>query len=339
MSEPCVASIDQGTSSTRVLIISKSGEVLGSHQMEHKQHYPKSGYVEHDPLEIWRSVKTCLSGALSQVPKNLKIVSVGITNQRETTVVWNKRTGTPYHNAIVWNDTRTNAICDQISKNGGADRFREKTGLPVASYFSATKLMYLLETVPNLREDAENGEALFGTIDSWIIWRLTNGAVHATDVSNASRTMFMDLKSLQWDEEILSELNIPRQMLPTICPSSHVFGHINVDSTLTEMSSADDDDVSYFAEYKGVPIAGVLGDQNAALFGQACFHPGDSKCTYGTGAFMLFNTGSEILHSKHGLLTTVAYQLGKRCSLFSFCCRYCVLSSCWSVNTDGNASA
>lgn len=318
MSESCVASIDQGTSSTRVLIISKSGEVLGSHQMEHKQHYPKSGYVEHDPLEIWRSVKTCLSGALSQVPKSLKIVSVGITNQRETTVVWNKKTGAPYHNAIVWNDTRTNAICDQISKHGGADRFREKTGLPVASYFSATKLMYLLDTVPNLREDAENGEALFGTIDSWIIWRLTNGAVHATDVSNASRTMFMDLKTLQWDEEILAELNIPRQMLPTICPSSHVFGHVSTDSTLTEMSSAADDDFSYFGEYKGVPIAGVLGDQNAALFGQACFQPGDSKCTYGTGAFMLFNTGAEILHSKHGLLTTVAYQLGT--VIVSFIC-------------------
>lgn len=308
MSESVIASIDQGTSSTRVLIISKKGEVLGSHQMEHKQHYPKSGHVEHDPLEIWNSVKTCLSGALSQV-KDAKVEAIGITNQRETTVVWNKKTGKPYHNAIVWNDNRTGSICDKLSENYGVDRFREKTGLPIAPYFSATKLLYLLDNVPNLRQDAENGEALFGTIDTWIIWRLTNGAVHATDVSNASRTMFMDLKTLRWDEDILTELNIPRAMLPSICPSSHIFGTVSAEAKLAELEC--EGDLSYFDKYTNVPISGVLGDQNAALFGQACFHAGDSKCTYGTGAFMLFNTGAEILQSKHGLLTTVAYQLGE----------------------------
>lgn len=311
MVQSCVAAIDQGTSSTRVLIISSSGSVLGTHQVEHKQFYPVAGLVEHDPLEIWNSVKVCLSGAIASVKGTVKIVSIGITNQRETTVVWNKNTGVPYHRAIVWNDTRTGELCDKLSKVGGADSFRAKTGLPIASYFSATKLMYLLDTVPHLREDAQNGTALFGTIDTWIIWKLTNGAVHATDVSNASRTMFMDLHTLQWDSEILTELNIPAAMLPTICPSSHLFGQVNTDhhAHLAEYNSPGTS-ADQFASYHNVPIAGVLGDQNAALFGQACYQPGDSKCTYGTGAFMLFNTGAQVMQSQHGLLTTVAYQLG-----------------------------
>jgi glycerol kinase len=294
-----------------VLIISSNGKVLGSHQVEHEQFYPMAGQVEHDPLEIWNSVRTCLSGAIEGLTKKVKIVSIGITNQRETTVVWNRDTGIPYHRAIVWNDTRTGDICDKISKVGGSDRFREKTGLPIASYFSATKLMYLLETIPELRADAENGKALFGTIDTWLIWKLTNGAVHATDVSNASRTMFMNLQTLKWDQEILSELNIPVQLLPAICPSSHTFGYVNTDPTdLADYHRSSGSAAAHYGIYHNVPIAGVLGDQNAALFGQACYQPGDSKCTYGTGAFMLFNTGAQIMQSKHGLLTTVAYQLG-----------------------------
>lgn len=310
MTLSCVAAIDQGTSSTRVLIISSNGKVLGSHQVEHTQFYPQAGQVEHDPLEIWNSVKTCLSGAIAGISQKVKIVSIGITNQRETTVAWNKTTGAPYHKAIVWNDTRTENICERIAKNGGTDRFREKTGLPIASYFSASKLLYLLENVDGLRADAEQGNAFFGTIDSWIIWKLTGGAVHATDVSNASRTNFMNLHSLQWDQEILTELNIPQQMLPSICPSSHLFGYVTTAASNLVDHSVSEKDVENFGLYHNVPIAGVLGDQNAALFGQACFQPGDSKCTYGTGAFMLFNTGSEIMQSKHGLLTTVAYQLG-----------------------------
>lgn len=310
MSQSCVAAIDQGTSSTRVLIISSNGKVLGSHQVEHTQFYPQAGQVEHDPLEIWNSVKTCLSGAIASISEKVKIVSIGITNQRETTIAWNKTTGAPYHKAIVWNDTRTESICERIAGAGGNDRFREKTGLPIASYFSASKLLYLLENMPGLREDAEQGNALFGTIDTWIIWKLTGGAVHATDVTNASRTNFMNLHTLQWDQEILNELNIPQLMLPSICPSSHLFGYVSTAASDLVEHPANAKDVEHFALYHNVPIAGVLGDQNAALFGQACFQPGDSKCTYGTGAFMLFNTGSEILQSKHGLLTTVAYQLG-----------------------------
>jgi glycerol kinase len=312
MTKECVAAIDQGTSSSRVLIIGSDGSVLGSHQVEHEQFYPGAGQVEHDPLEIWNSVKVCLSGAIASVKEDVRIVSIGITNQRETTIVWNKNTGKPYHRAIVWNDTRTGEICEKLTKAGGADRFRDKTGLPIASYFSATKLMYLLDKVPNLRKDAEKGEALFGTIDTWLMWRLTNGAVHATDVTNASRTMFMDLRTLLWDKDILKELRIPSAMLPQICPSSHLFGNVSSDhkSAFVEHEKATAASTKHFASYHDVPIGGVLGDQNAALFGQACYQPGDSKCTYGTGAFMLFNTGSHIMQSHHGLLTTVAYQLG-----------------------------
>lgn len=312
MATACVASIDQGTSSTRVLIICSNGRILSSHQVEHTQHYPTSGQVEHEPLEIWKNVKICLSSALANVKEKVELVGIGITNQRETTVVWNKDTGAPYHRAIVWNDTRTGNICERlVDRFGSNEYFREKTGLPINSYFSATKIMYLLETLPGLREDAEKGKALFGTIDTWLIWKLTNGKVHATDVSNGARTMLMNLKTLQWDEEILHELNIPKAMLPAIHPSSHIYGHIDTmhRDDLDEQKIKDDTSIKEYKHYQNIPISGVIGDQNAALFGQACFTKGDIKCTYGTGAFLLLNTGNVIVPSKKGLLTTVAYQL------------------------------
>lgn len=310
MMELCIASIDQGTSSTRVLLVSSSGKILSSHQVEHSQHYPQAGHVEHDPLEIWLNVKICLTESLRKVNGRVKVVGVGITNQRETTVVWNKLSGRPYHNAIVWNDVRTSEICDKlINKYGSKDAFRKRTGLPIASYFSATKLLYLLQTVPQLREDAEKGTALFGTIDSWLIWKLTGGDVHATDVSNGSRTLLMNLETLQWDEDILQQLDIPIVMLPDIRASSANFGFINADNTSLFEYAVDESISMEFRCLHGVPVSGVLGDQQAALFGQCCFRPGDAKCTYGTGAFLLLNSGNQIVHSSNGLLTTVAFQL------------------------------
>eukprot|EP01040_Poterioochromonas_malhamensis_P009655 gene9655-10484_t len=312
----CIAAIDEGTTSSRVLILCCNGRIMASHQLEHTQHYPTAGQVEHDPLEIWRNVKICMSMALEKIKEDVEIVGIGITNQRETTVVWDKDSGIPYHRAIVWNDTRTAGICDHlISKYGGdADHFREKTGLPIASYFSATKIMCFLESIPGLREDAERGKALFGTIDTWLIWKLTNGKVHATDVSNASRTLLMNLRGLEWDEEILSELKIPKAMLPKIQPSSGLFGHVDTseNKSLEEHKVKNAEEISQYGRYHNVPIAGVLGDQQAALFGQTCFNRGEAKCTYGTGAFLLMNTGHDIVESKRGLLTTVAYQLSKK---------------------------
>lgn len=310
MTIACIAAIDQGTSSSRVLIFSATGKILGSHQMEHTQHYPLAGQVEHDPLELWKNVKICLAKALSKINDKVEIVGIGITNQRETTVVWNRHTGEPYHRAIVWNDTRTNKIShDLAEKFGSKDFFREKTGLPIASYFSATKLLYILDSDPEIRAAALQGDALFGTIDTWLIWRLTNGKVHATDVTNASRTLLMNLHTLSWDDEILSQLNIPKAMLPQIYPSAHVFGHVDTltDGLVEHHVAADD--VEFFGTYHNVPISGVIGDQNAALFGQTCFEKGQAKCTYGTGAFLLMNTGSDIVQSHNGLLTTLAYQL------------------------------
>jgi glycerol kinase len=306
----CIASIDQGTSSTRVLLVSVTGSVISSYQLEHTQHYPTAGFVEHDPLEIWKNVKLCLCEAIRNAPEDVSVKGIGITNQRETTIVWNKHTGKPYHNAIVWNDVRTSDICEEISNRmGSRDCFRTLTGLPIASYFSASKLIYLLSNVPDLRNDAENGDALFGTVDSWLIWRLTNGAVHATDVTNASRTLLMNIETLVWDDFILNELMIPKVMLPCIHPSSFRFGVVDGTSqSFTEYPVGDDLEDIYRGLHN-VAVAGVLGDQQSALFGQACFHRGDAKCTYGTGAFLLFNTGHDIIHSSHGLLTTVAYQL------------------------------
>lgn len=310
MTIACIAAIDQGTSSSRVLIFSATGKILGSHQMEHTQHYPLAGQVEHDPLELWKNVKICLAKALGKINDKVEIVGIGITNQRETTVVWNRHTGEPYHRAIVWNDTRTNKIShDLAEKFGSKDYFREKTGLPIASYFSATKLLYILDSDPEIRAAAFQGDALFGTIDTWLIWRLTNGKVHATDVTNASRTLLMNLQTLSWDDEILSQLGIPKAMLPQIYPSAHVFGHVDtLTDGLVEHHIADDD-VEFFGIYHNVPISGVIGDQNAALFGQTCFEKGQAKCTYGTGAFLLMNTGTDIVQSHNGLLTTLAYQL------------------------------
>jgi glycerol kinase len=356
-SVPCIVAIDEGTSSSRAVIVSSNGRFLASHQLEHKQHYPTPGQVEQDVLEIWKNVKICLSKVIEAMKdQEIDIIGIGITNQRETTVIWDKETGIPYYRAITWNDTRTDEICSQlIEKYGGnMNYFREKTGLPIASYFSATKIMCLLDSIDGLREDAENGKALFGTIDTWLIWKLTNGKVHVTDVTNASRTLLMNIKTLKWDEEICKELGIPMKMLPQIKPSSCLFGHVDTSSSsstssahssststsepspsanhsgssrssssvssnsssaavphkLEEPHISNKGDIAHYKRYHNVPIAGVLGDQNAALFGQICFNRGDAKCTYGTGAFLLMNTGNEIVHSKSGLLTTVAYQLG-----------------------------
>ncbi|HZZ42570.1 MAG TPA: glycerol kinase GlpK [Tepidisphaeraceae bacterium] len=287
-----IASIDQGTTSTRCVLFSSDGGTFLS-QKEHKQHYPHPGYVEHDPLEIWRNTQHVIADALAKASASpTQIAAVGITNQRETTVVWDKRTGQPLHHAIVWQDTRTKSICDAYAKDGGPDRFRPLTGLPLATYFSAPKLKWLLDHVPNLRSLAAAGHALFGTIDSWLLFNLTGQ--HVTDPTNASRTMLMNLHTLDWDDSLLASFDIPRQMLPKIIPSSHPtgFGH----TLPTGPFSA------------AIPVTGVLGDQHAALVGQNCLTPGSSKNTYGTGCFMLLHTGDQPVVSKHGLLTTVAYQ-------------------------------
>lgn len=290
-----IMAIDQGTTSTRAMIFNHAGEVMGVKQKEHEQHYPKPGWVEHDPLEIWSSTQFVVQGVLNE--HNLTktdLAAVGITNQRETTLVWDRETGKPYYPAIVWQDTRTDKICNQLAESGGQDRFRDITGLPLATYFSGPKVAWMLENVTGLREKAQAGKAIFGTIDSWLIWNLTGGpegGLHLTDVTNASRTLLMDLKTLAWDEGMLAVLDIPRQMLPKIMPSSTVYG--SAKNVVT-----------------GVPVAGILGDQQAALFGQACYDPGEAKNTYGTGCFMLMNTGHEVVPSKCGLLTTVGYQIG-----------------------------
>lgn len=290
-----IAAIDQGTTSTRCIIFDGTGKISTQSQKEHRQIYPQPGWVEHDPLEIIDHTKEVLLDAIrisSLQPSDL--AAVGITNQRETTVVWNRCTGKPYYNAIVWQDTRTADICDRLAANGSKDRFRAKTGLPLSTYFSGPKIHWLIKNIPGLYEDAVRGDAIFGNIDSWLIWNLTGGpdnGVHITDVTNASRTMLMNLRTLQWDEEILDALEIPASMLPRIASSSEVYGSITM--------------------LGGVPIAGVLGDQQAALFGQACYAPGEGKNTYGTGCFMLLNTGYEIVPSESGLLTTVGYKLDK----------------------------
>ena len=301
-----VASIDQGTSSSRFMIFDKGGNVVASHQREHKQHYPSPGMVEHDPEEIWENCKVCIDTCMSSAGiKASHIAALGITNQRETTVVWNKHTGKPYHHAIVWNDGRTGAICDSLNNAPNKEYgtlFKEKTGLPISPYFSGTKLVYLLENVSGLRQAAESGDAIFGTIDTWLVWKLSNGNTHVTDVSNASRTLMMNLQSRKWDTTLTSILNVPITMLPEIRSSSERFGQVTTFGTLGGVASL-----------TGVEIAGILGDQQAALFGQSCFNAGETKCTYGTGAFLMMNTGcgkQGIIPSKHGLLTTIAYQLG-----------------------------
>jgi glycerol kinase len=290
-----IGSIDQGTTSSRFIIFNKGGEIISVGQKEHKQIYPQAGWVEHDPAEIWKNTQEVIGLALGKANLSAKdIAAVGITNQRETTVAWNKHTGKAYYNALVWQDTRVGNELAELAKDGGMDRFRAKTGLPLATYFSGLKLRWLLNNIEGLRADAENGDALFGNMDTFIAWHLTGGTqggIHITDVTNASRTQLMDLATCKWDDEILQVLNIPKKMLPEIKSSSMVYGQAK-------------------GVLGGVPLAGILGDQQAALVGQTCFNPGQGKNTYGTGCFLLMNTGLKPVPSQHGLLTTVAYQLG-----------------------------
>ena len=295
-----VAAIDQGTTSTRCMIFDHDGLEVGRHQLEHAQILPRAGWVEHNPTEIWGNTQTVVTSALNNTGlKASDIAALGITNQRETTIVWHRKTGQPYHNAIVWQDTRTDQIAATLDRDGRGEVIRRKAGLPPATYFSGGKLQWLLENVPGLREDAENGEALFGTPDVWVLWNMTggvHGGVHITDPTNASRTMLMDLETLDWDDELLGFFNIPRQMLPTIRPSSspEPYGYTLTDGPMIGK----------------VPVTASLGDQQAAMVGQVCLKPGEAKNTYGTGNFLLLNTGEKIVRSANGLLTTVCYQFG-----------------------------
>ncbi|HKT55890.1 MAG TPA: glycerol kinase GlpK [Microbacterium sp.] len=292
-----VIAIDQGTTSSRAIVFDRSGRIVSVGQLEHEQILPKPGWVEHDPVEIWRNVQEVVGVALSRATLTRHdIAAVGITNQRETAVVWDRRTGEPVYNAIVWQDTRTQDIVDRLAADGGVERFKEVVGLPLATYFSGTKIAWILENVPGAREKAEAGDLLFGTTDCWVLWNLTggvDGGVHATDVTNASRTMFMDLRTFEWRDDILEAFGVPRSMLPEIRSSSEVYGTAHGSQLLRE-----------------TPVAGILGDQQAATFGQAAFARGESKNTYGTGCFVIVNTGEEIVHSGNGLLTTVGYKLG-----------------------------
>ncbi len=297
-----VAAIDQGTTSTRCMIFDHSGSVICYDQKEHEQIYPKPGWVEHSPNEIWERTQSVIRGALAKGNLSASdLAAVGITNQRETTVVWNKKTGKPVYNAIVWQDTRTDLICNELAKDGGQDRFREKVGLPLATYFSGPKVRWILDNVEGARAAAEAGDVVFGNIDTFVTWHLTggtNGGVHITDVTNASRTMLMNLATLDWDDEILGIMGIPRQMLPAIKASSEVYG-------------------TAVGDLAGIPVAGILGDQQAAMVGQTCYSPGEAKNTYGTGCFMLLNTGTVPVQSKNGLLTTLCYKFGNAPAVYA----------------------
>jgi glycerol kinase len=307
MSPTYVTAIDQGTTGTRCILFDHAGRIVTSAYQEHRQIYPQAGWVEHDPLEVWEKTQQVIRTALErEAIKPAEIAAVGVTNQRETTVVWDPRTGRPYYNALVWQDTRTKVICDELSREGGQDRFRPCVGLPLATYFSGPKISWLLEHVPGLRMAAERGEALFGNMDTWIIWWLTGGpagGAHVTDVTNASRTMLMNLATLDWDEDILRVLSIPRRLLPQIRPSSDPqhYGQTRPDGPFGA----------------ALPVAGDLGDQQAALVGQTCFAPGEAKNTYGTGCFMLLNTGTQPVPSESGLLTTVGYQFGREPAVYA----------------------
>ena len=293
-----VGAIDQGTTSTRFIVFDRSGAIISLAQKEHAQIFPRPGWVEHDAAEIWENTQDVVAEALRKADlRATDVAAVGITNQRETTVLWDRATGVPLHNAIVWQDTRVDDLVAKYAAEGGQDRFRAKTGLPLASYFSALKLQWLLDHVPEAREKAEAGKALFGTIDSWLAWNLTrgtDGGRHITDVSNASRTQLMDLSRLAWDDSLLDAFHIPRPVLPEIVSSSQVYGDIRQGLLV------------------GVPLAGILGDQQAALMGQACLAPGEAKNTYGTGCFLLMNTRETPVPSTAGLITTVAYRIGER---------------------------
>ncbi len=292
MSKKYIMSLDQGTTSSRAILFDKKGNIVATSQKEFTQIYPKAGWVEHNAMEIWGSQ----SGVMREVLETNsirpdQIVAIGITNQRETTIVWDKNTGKPIYNAIVWQCRRTSDICDNLKEKGYEENIREKTGLLVDAYFSGTKIKWILDNVEGAREKANKGELLFGTVDTWLIWNLTRGKVHVTDYSNAARTMLYNIKDLKWDDEILDILDIPKSMLPDVKPSSHVYGYT---------------DEAMLAGAK-IPIAGCAGDQQSALFGQTCFEEGSAKNTYGTGCFMLMNTGEKLVESKNGLLTTIAW--------------------------------
>ncbi|MCB0232834.1 MAG: glycerol kinase GlpK, partial [Anaerolineae bacterium] len=295
-----VGAVDQGTTSTRFMIFNHSGGVVGVHQLEHEQIYPKAGWVEHDAMEIWARTQDVIKGAMDKAGITAgDLAAIGVTNQRETTLVWDKKTGKPYYNAIVWQDTRTDKICNELAKDGGQNRFRDKVGLPLATYFSGPKIKWILENVDGVRAAAARGDAIFGNMDTWVIWNMTggvNGGAHVTDVSNASRTMLMDLRTLDWDNEILGIMGIPRSMLPEIRPSS---------------------DPKVYGYWSKVPVCGDLGDQQAATVGQTCFAPGEAKNTYGTGCFMIMNTGTKIVPSPSGLLTTLCYKFGDQPAVYA----------------------
>ena len=295
MEEKFILALDQGTSSSRAIVFDRDGNVRSVAQKEFTQHFPKPGWVEHDPKEIWSSEASVIAEAITALGINGKdIAGIGITNQRETTIVWDAETGEPVYNAIVWQDRRTSAFCDQLKAQGLVDRIREKTGLIIDAYFSGTKIRWILDNVPGARARARAGKLRFGTVDSWLIWNLTRGEVHVTDVSNASRTMLFNINTLSWDEELLELLDVPASMMPSVRSSSEVYGHTKT---------------TIFAHE--VPIAGIAGDQQAALFGQMCTVPGSVKNTYGTGCFLLMNTGDKPILSKNNLLTTVAWKIGE----------------------------
>ncbi len=300
-----VGAIDQGTTSTRFVIFNYKGEIVSMHQIEHKQIYPKPDWVEHDPMEIRDNTFEVIDAALTKTDiKPDELAAIGVTNQRETTVVWNRETGKPYYNAIVWQDTRTSDLCKKMMKDDDIYCFSKKVGLPLATYFSGPKIRWILENIDGVREDAENGKAVFGNIDTWLIWWLTGGpdnGIHITDVTNAGRTMLMNLETLAWDPEMLDVMNVPPNMLPDIKSSSEIYGYTAESGVFRQK----------------VPVSGDLGDQQAALFGQTCLNPGEAKNTYGTGCFLLLNTGEEIVHSTQGLLTTPAYKIGKQPAIYA----------------------
>lgn len=292
-SQKYILALDQGTTSSRAIIFNHQGKIIDVAQKEFEQFYPQLGWVEHDPTEIWSSQVSVASEVLAKADiKAEDIVALGITNQRETTLVWNRQTGKPIHNAIVWQDRRTASICDELRQKGLADKIQNKTGLILDAYFSATKIQWILDTVPNAREQAQKGELAFGTVDTWLVWQLTNGKTHITDVTNASRTLIFNIHTLSWDEELLEIFNIPKEMLPTVKASSEVYAH-----TDNDILGAN------------IPIAGIAGDQQAALFGQMCVEEGMVKNTYGTGCFMVLNTGDTVVKSQNNLLSTIAWQI------------------------------
>ncbi len=304
MTEKYILAVDQGTTSSRAIVFNHSGEIVATGQKEHEQIFPRAGWVEHNPMEVWDNVREVCATALAKADIDKEsIAAIGVTNQRETTVVWNKETGAPVYNAIVWQDTRTGKIIEELGGAEGQDKYKARVGLPLATYFCGPKVKWILDNVEGARADAEAGKLLMGTMDTWTIWNMTGGiegGVHVTDVTNASRTMLMDLNTLDWDAEIAADMTIPMSMLPAIKSSAEVYGVVRDHGVLA-----------------GVPIAGDLGDQQAATFGQACFEPGMAKNTYGTGCFMIMNTGEEIVPSKNGLLTTLCYKIGDKKAVYA----------------------